>query len=111
MLDEYIYGNIERISPEAPTGILDWRSRNVGMGGAANVANNLAALGCDVYLAGVVGRDHAAEELLQVIRHAGIDTTGIVAVERRPTTLKTRLISQGHQVMRIDREVRSPIED
>ncbi len=64
MLDEYLYGTIDRISPEAPVQVVNWREQRSGLGGAANVANNLAQLGCHVFLAGVVGSDATAEELL-----------------------------------------------
>src|ERR1700730_3062240 len=71
MLDEYVYGAIERISPEAPVGILSWNSQRFSLGGAANVGSNLARLGCEVFLAGVVGQDHAADELLRLAKQSG----------------------------------------
>lgn len=108
MLDEYLYGAIDRISPEAPVGILSWNSQRFSLGGAANVGNNLAGLGCQVFLAGVVGQDHAAEELLQLAKQSGMNTDGVVA-ENRPTTLKTRVIGHGQQVLRIDKETRSEL--
>jgi len=105
MLDEYVYGAIDRISPEAPVGILSWNSQRFSLGGAANVGSNLALLGCDVFLAGVVGQDHAADELLRLAKHSAMNTDGVV-VEDRPTTLKTRVIGHGQQVLRIDKETR-----
>lgn len=111
MLDQYVYGTIERISPEAPVSVVNWRSEKSGLGGAANVAHNLAQLGCRVFLAGVVGSDAASEELLKSARSMGIDTTGVVADAGRPTTLKTRVIAHGQQVIRIDRETRAEIND
>jgi D-beta-D-heptose 7-phosphate kinase/D-beta-D-heptose 1-phosphate adenosyltransferase len=110
MLDEYLYGTIDRISPEAPVGVLSWTSREACLGGAANVARNLAHLGCEVFLAGVVGRDQAAQELLQLAKQSGAHTEGIV-VEDRPTTLKTRVIGHGQQVLRIDKETRSELNE
>ncbi|HYM00754.1 MAG TPA: D-glycero-beta-D-manno-heptose-7-phosphate kinase [Blastocatellia bacterium] len=110
MLDEYLYGAIDRISPEAPVGILSWNSQRFSLGGAANVGNNLARLGCEVFLAGVVGQDHAAEELLQLAKQSGMNTDGVV-VEDRPTTLKTRVIGHGQQVLRIDKEIRSELSE
>ena len=110
MLDEYLYGAIDRISPEAPVGILSWSSQRCSLGGAANVGNNLAQLGCEVFLAGVLGRDHAAEELLQLAKQSGINTEGVV-VEDRPTTLKTRVIGHGQQVLRIDKETHSELNE
>jgi len=110
MLDEYLYGTIDRISPEAPVGILTWSSRQACLGGAANVANNLAQLGCNVFLAGVVGRDQPAQELLELANQSRVHTEGIVA-EDRPTTLKTRVIGHGQQVLRIDKETRSELNE
>ena len=110
MLDEYLYGSIDRISPEAPVGILSWTSQRFSLGGAANVGHNLTQLGCKVFLAGVVGRDHAASELLQLAKQSGMHTEGIV-VEDRPTTLKTRVIGHGQQVLRIDKEIRSELSE
>lgn len=110
MLDEYLYGTIDRISPEAPVGVLSWTSREACLGGAANVARNLAQLGCEVFLAGVVGQDQAAQELLQLAKQSGMHTDGIV-VEDRPTTLKTRVIGHGQQVLRIDKETRSELNE
>ena len=111
MLDEYLYGTIDRISPEAPVQVVNWREQRSGLGGAANVANNLAQLGCHVFLAGVVGSDATAEELLNTAKAMGINTAGVVADADRPTTLKTRVIAHRQQVIRIDREGGSQISD
>jgi len=111
MLDEYLYGAIDRISPEAPVEVVNWREQKSGLGGAANVANNLAQVGCHVFLAGVVGSDAPAEDLLKTAGNLGIDTAGVVADADRPTTQKTRVIAHGQQVIRIDREARSEISD
>jgi D-beta-D-heptose 7-phosphate kinase / D-beta-D-heptose 1-phosphate adenosyltransferase len=110
MLDQYVYGTIDRISPEAPVSVVNWRSEKSGIGGAANVAHNLAQLGCHVFLVGVTGSDAAAEELLKIAGSMGIDTAGVVADSGRPTTVKTRVIAHGQQVIRIDREVRTEID-
>lgn len=110
MLDEYLYGTIDRISPEAPVGVLNWTSREACLGGAANVAKNLAQLGSEVFLAGVVGQDQVAQELLQLAKQSGMRTEGIV-VEDRPTTLKTRVIGHGQQVLRIDKETRAELNE
>jgi len=111
MLDEYLYGTIDRISPEAPVQVVNWREQRSGLGGAANVANNLAQLGCHVFLAGVVGSDATAEELLNTARAMGINTAGVVTDADRPTTLKTRVIAHRQQVIRIDLEGGSQISD
>jgi D-beta-D-heptose 7-phosphate kinase/D-beta-D-heptose 1-phosphate adenosyltransferase len=111
MLDRYVYGTIDRISPEAPVSVVNWRSEKSGLGGAANVAHNLVQLGCRVFLAGVAGSDAAGEELLKIARGMGIDTSGVVADAARPTTIKTRVIAHGQQVIRIDRESRAEMND
>ncbi len=111
MLDRYVYGTIDRISPEAPVSVVNWRSEKSGLGGAANVAHNLAQLGCRVFLAGVAGSDAAGEELLKIASGMGIDTSGVVADAARPTTIKTRVIAHGQQVIRIDRESRAEMND
>lgn len=111
MLDKYVYGTIDRISPEAPVGVLNWTSERVSLGGAANVANNLAQLGCEVFLAGAIGQDQAGEDLLQLSKSAGIDMSGIVTDVSRATTVKTRVIGHGQQMLRIDRETRSELNE
>ncbi len=111
ILDEYLYGSIERISPEAPVGVLDWRSLRQTLGGAANVANNLVHLGCEVFLAGVVGKDDKGQQLCQLASDAGIRTAGILFDPNRPTTSKIRIISHGHQLLRVDKEVRTRLAE
>ena len=111
MLDEYVYGTIDRISPEAPVGILNWTSERASLGGAANVAHNLVQLGCDVLLAGVVGQDPAGEQLLQLAQASGIHTEAIITDPSRKTTVKTRVIGHGQQMIRIDRETRSELNE
>ena len=104
--DHYVWGDVERISPEAPVQVLRWEREADRPGGAANVAMNLAALGCKVCLAGVVGRDAAGRWLLKTLRARGIDTSGIILSVARPTTTKTRVIARGQHMIRIDRESR-----
>lgn len=110
MVDEYLYGSIDRISPEAPVQVVSWREQKSGLGGAANVANNLAQLGCRVFLVGVIGSDPAGDELVHAARNVGIDTVGVISDADRPTTQKTRVIAHGQQVIRIDREARTEID-
>ena len=114
MLDKYVYGTVARISPEAPVPVLDVSKETYLPGGAGNVVNNLSELGAEVYLAAVIGRDQAAEQLLGIFRgkkgHAGrIRTEGLLSVTGRPTTIKTRIIAQQQQVVRVDREQRRKI--
>lgn len=110
MLDEYLYGTSDRISPEAPVQIVNWRDQKSGLGGAANVANNLVRAGCHVFLAGIIGSDAAGKELLNAANGSGIDTADVITDPARPTTLKTRVIAHGQQVIRIDRESRDQID-
>lgn len=109
ILDEYIWGGISRISPEAPVPILETRSETLALGGAANVANNLAALGCEVHLCGAIGQDEKGDKLLQSIHDRSIQTEGIFRFVHRPTTSKIRIIANNQQVLRIDNEDNRPI--
>ena len=105
ILDEFIWGNVSRISPEAPVPVVWVESENFMPGGASNVANNIRALGGEVYLAGVVGDDARGEVLQGLLRKKGVNCEGIFADKDRPTTQKTRVIAHHQQVVRFDREV------
>jgi rfaE bifunctional protein kinase chain/domain len=106
MLDEYLHGEIGRISPEAPVPVMHLHRSESRLGGAANVARNVAALGADVSVFGVVGVDLAGETLCGHLDSLGMDGSGIVVCTKRPTTRKTRLMSIEHnqQVFRFDEE-------
>jgi D-beta-D-heptose 7-phosphate kinase/D-beta-D-heptose 1-phosphate adenosyltransferase len=104
MLDEYIWGNVERVSPEAPVQVLEWVSHHDGLGGAANVAQNLIALGCEVWVAGIVGDDAKGERLRALLREVGAHTNDVLADAQRPTTTKLRIMASSQQMLRIDRE-------
>src|SRR5918999_2447372 len=106
MCDHYVWGDVERISPEAPVQVLRWQREADRPGGAANAALNLAALGCPVHLVGVVGKDEPGHWLMRTLRASRIDTSGIVESPDRATTLKTRVIARGQHMLRIDRETR-----
>jgi D-beta-D-heptose 7-phosphate kinase/D-beta-D-heptose 1-phosphate adenosyltransferase len=108
MLDRYIFGSVERISPEAPVPVVDVCRDEQVLGGAANVAANLASLGAEVTLLGLVGADSAADELRDLLEIRGIDTGALLVDESRPTTVKTRVIAGQQQVVRVDRERRGP---
>lgn len=112
MLDEYIYGKVSRISPEAPVPVLeaDMSRRTYALGGAANVARNLVALGLDVSLVGVVGDDAAASMVREMLTAEGINAGGVVTDKTRPTTLKTRIVAHNQQVVRVDHESREPLD-
>ncbi len=104
MLDRYFWGDVERISPEAPVPVVRVTRRSARAGGAANVAANLRALGARVELVGVVGDDREGDELRALVEGAGVGTDGIVVVPGRETTEKVRIIARSQQVVRADFE-------
>src|SRR4051812_43198608 len=105
MLDRFIVGRVTRISPEAPVPVVRFQSEHVRMGGAANVAHNLAALGAKVLLIGIVGIDAAADRLRELLDASHIDASGLVEDSTRPTVEKVRLVTtRNQQVARIDYE-------
>jgi D-beta-D-heptose 7-phosphate kinase/D-beta-D-heptose 1-phosphate adenosyltransferase len=104
MIDRYLTGEVDRISPEAPVPILVHSGDNAVAGGAANVAVNIVSLGCDVHLVGMVGCDLAANDLKALLTDAGISVEWLVADPDRPTISKTRIVSGRQQLVRIDRE-------
>lgn len=108
MLDEFIRGDVTRISPEAPVPILEVRDRTSMPGGAANAAANVASLGGDVALVGCVGADAPGDRMRRLVEASGIDASGFVEDPARPTTLKTRIVARNQQVVRIDHETRGP---
>jgi rfaE bifunctional protein kinase chain/domain len=110
MLDEWIFGAATRISPEAPVPVVKFEERKTAPGGAANVAMNLLSLGAKVSVGGIVGDDEAGRDLQRELESAGA-TTSLQFDETRPTTLKTRIMAQRQQLVRIDRESESPIGD
>ena len=91
--------------------VLESKSENLSLGGAANVANNLVALGCNVYLAGGIGRDEKGDKLLDLIKNRSINTDGVYRFVHRPTTSKVRVIANNQQVLRIDKEDDRPITE
>ena len=109
ILDEYIWGNASRLSPEAPVPILEVKKYSHIPGGAANVASNVATLKGKAVLIGVVGNDHQAELLVKSLEEHNINSKFIIKDNSRPTTVKTRLIAHNHQLTRADREVKTPI--
>jgi len=109
ILDRYVWGHVNRISPEAPVQILDASKEELRLGGAANVAHNAAVLGARATCGGVVGRDAAGAGLLELIRSLGVGAAGVVRDPARPTTVKTRLLAHNQQMLRIDHERRHPV--
>jgi len=104
MLDEYLMGSVERISPEAPIPILDVKEISRRPGGAANTAYNIQSLGGQAILTGVVGNDENGNTLKNLLAEKGIDVQGILADSSRRTTLKTRAVARGQHIVRIDLE-------
>ncbi|MBX7136701.1 MAG: bifunctional hydroxymethylpyrimidine kinase/phosphomethylpyrimidine kinase [Oligoflexia bacterium] len=104
MLDRYIWGAVERISPEAPVPVVRVNRVEDRLGGAGNVARNLARLGAQVHVAGLVGADEEGLTLLKIAERDGMNTRAILRDRSTPTTLKTRVIAHAQQVVRIDRE-------
>ena len=105
MLDEFIWGRVARISPEAPVPVVEVTGQSFHLGGAGNVAANLRSLGGEVVLAGVVGADAAGERVKKALRDLGIVPALAVSEGTRPTTVKTRIVANRQQVVRADREV------
>lgn len=111
MLDEFVWGNVSRISPEAPVPVVEFVEESFMPGGAANVARNLATLGANTAVFGVVGKDYAAQKLLNLLENYNINCDGIVSHQQRKTSIKTRIIAARQQVVRLDRETKEEISD
>jgi D-beta-D-heptose 7-phosphate kinase/D-beta-D-heptose 1-phosphate adenosyltransferase len=109
ILDRYIFGKVSRISPEAPVPVVDVVRESFLLGGAANVANNIIALGGKVTVAGVIGKDRAGDVVRELMTDCNISTDGIIE-DSRPTTVKSRVIAHNQQVVRFDREDRRKLE-
>lgn len=110
MLDQFIWGRVARLSPEAPVPVVDFERESFMPGGAANVARNLAALGVQTEIFGLIGQDEAARQLKILLREMKIDCGGLIAQSDRPTSIKTRIVAHRQQVVRVDRESRSPTD-
>jgi D-beta-D-heptose 7-phosphate kinase/D-beta-D-heptose 1-phosphate adenosyltransferase len=109
IVDEFIWGRVERISPEAPVPVVDVYKESLMLGGAGNVANNIIALGGQLTLCGVIGNDAMGRELVHMLRKMNSPTHGLVVEDERPTTIKTRVVAHSQQVVRVDREQRRPV--
>jgi D-beta-D-heptose 7-phosphate kinase/D-beta-D-heptose 1-phosphate adenosyltransferase len=109
MLDEYMWGTVSRISPEAPVPVVAVRSESVKVGGAGNVATNVAALGGQATLIGLTGNDPAAERLAHELEQAGVKSDGLIEDRSRPTTIKSRVVAGSQHVVRFDRESDAPV--
>jgi len=110
MLDQFIWGSVSRISPEAPVPVVEFSRESFMPGGAANVARNLVALETPAELLGVIGRDDAADKLLKLLGQQTIGCSGLVRNRARHTSIKTRIVAHQQQVVRIDRETRGALD-
>jgi D-glycero-beta-D-manno-heptose-7-phosphate kinase len=106
-LDEYILGDVRRLSPEAPVPILDVEREDMRLGLAANVAQNIKSLGGEPVLVSVVGQDSGADLLVHLFKQNGVETSHLIMDAKRPTTRKTRVMAKHHHLVRVDREIRS----
>ena len=109
MLDLYFIGDVKRISPEAPVQVFEKKNTEPKLGGAANVGLNIASLGVTPYMMGVIGNDEEGKILLKEFKKNGIDSSGIIVTNDRPTTNKTRIIAASHHLLRIDSESKKDI--
>ncbi|MGP8214820.1 MAG: bifunctional heptose 7-phosphate kinase/heptose 1-phosphate adenyltransferase [Bacteroidia bacterium] len=105
MLDAYYWGEVSRISPEAPVPIVGVHKKENRLGGAGNVARNIQAMGATPYLCGIIGNDDNGDKLLEIMKENKLPVQGIIRANDRPTTTKTRIISSNHHIVRIDEEV------
>src|SRR5207253_7908915 len=108
MLDEFIWGKVRRISPEAPVPVVEVTDETYRLGGSGNVAANIRALDGTPISIGVIGRDSAGDRVLTLMQKSEIETSGLIRNDR-PTTRKTRIIAHSQQVVRADRESRQPV--
>lgn len=111
MLDHFIWGNVARISPEAPVPVVEFARESFMPGGAANVARNLSALGIETQLFGIVGSDDASRTLQKILSEQHVDCSGLFTDSDRPTSIKTRIVAQRQQIVRVDRESRHDLDD
>jgi D-beta-D-heptose 7-phosphate kinase / D-beta-D-heptose 1-phosphate adenosyltransferase len=111
MLDHYVWGKCERISPEAPVQVVNVTRETIMPGGACNVMNNLKELGAHVHACGVVGGDETAEQIKNMLQEQAINTQGIFTEDQRKTTKKSRIMASHQQVVRVDHEHANPIDD
>lgn len=109
MLDQFLWGKVSRISPEAPVPVVEVTNESFFPGGAANVARNLRALGGAVKMLGVIGHDAAGRQLLELLTEHAVDPAGLLVDATRPTTMKTRIVAHHQQVVRFDRERAAPV--
>ena len=110
MVDEYLWGDVDRVNPEAPVPVVQVTRESTALGGAGNVLRNAAALGAVGSLCAVVGDDPAGDRVIDLLKDLGVDPSSMVRVEGRPTTQKTRVEARSQQMLRFDRETDEPID-
>ncbi|MGK7394557.1 MAG: bifunctional heptose 7-phosphate kinase/heptose 1-phosphate adenyltransferase [Candidatus Cyclobacteriaceae bacterium M3_2C_046] len=111
MIDSYIWGTVERISPEAPVPIVSIKKKETRLGGAANVALNIQAMGATPLLCSVIGHDTDSQEFIKLLQKRNISAKGIIQSEERVTTVKERVLSATQQILRIDREIETDLHE
>lgn len=111
IMDEFLWGRVERISPEAPVPVVQVEEESLVLGGAGNVVNNIISLGGQALLCGVVGNDAMGRELVHMLEKMNSPSHGLVVEDRRPTTIKTRVVAHSQQVVRVDREESEPVTE
>jgi D-beta-D-heptose 7-phosphate kinase/D-beta-D-heptose 1-phosphate adenosyltransferase len=109
MVDEYLWGDVDRVNPEAPVPVVLVARESTALGGAGNVLRNAAALGAGCALCAVVGEDAAGDRVIDLLKDLGVDPSAVVRVAGRPTTQKTRVEARSQQMLRFDRETEEPI--
>ncbi|MFN8357622.1 MAG: bifunctional ADP-heptose synthase [Spirosomataceae bacterium] len=111
MVDSYVWGKVERISPEAPVPVVVAQRREIRLGGAGNVVVNVQALGAEAIICSVIGQDSYGEQLLNLLKDSNLSTDGIVQSATRSTTVKERIIASSQQVVRVDTETDTAINE
>ncbi|WP_321508687.1 PfkB family carbohydrate kinase [uncultured Methanoregula sp.] len=111
MLDRYLSGTMSRISPEAPAPLIDITSESYVCGGAANAIDTICTLGGKVFAVGVVGEDWFGKRLIKLLKHEDVDTKGVIEIKERSTTVKTRVLVEKQQIIRLDQENRQAINE
>jgi len=109
MLDEYLWGEVDRVSPEAPVPVVHVKRESRALGGAGNVVRNAVAMGADTFFCTVVGDDPAGDRIIDLLKDLGVAPDGTLRVEGRPTTRKTRVEARSQQMLRFDHETRIPL--
>jgi len=109
VLDEYLRGDVERISPEAPVPVVQVQKESVMLGGAGNVVRNVVALEAGCQFVSVVGRDADGDRVIELLEELAVDAAGVIRSDDRPTTRKTRVVARGQQIVRVDRETEDAV--